>query len=117
MRHHGGVAEACIHGFAPGTCLICQSLDLAKPTAPARNWPRSGPRVVPKEAPRSSSPAILKLAALSVAVVAVIIVAWTVLHIVFAVLHILELVGVALVAGYLGWVAGVYHGHRTARRD
>ncbi len=51
------------------------------------------------------------------AVVAVIVVAWTVLHIVFAVLHILELVGVALVAGYLGWVAGVHHGHRTARQD
>ncbi|MDQ1428926.1 MAG: hypothetical protein QOK39_2402, partial [Acidimicrobiaceae bacterium] len=41
MRHHGGVATACIHGFAPGTCLICQTLD--------------GPRVA--EAPRAVAPA------------------------------------------------------------
>jgi hypothetical protein len=50
-------------------------------------------------------------------VVAVIVVAWTVLHLVFAVLHILELIGVAAIFGYLGWVVGVHHGHRTARRE
>jgi hypothetical protein len=72
---------------------------------------------VPKEAPGSGSPAVFKLIGLSVAVVAVIVVAWTVLHIVFAVLHLLELIGVALVAGYIGWLAGVFHGHRTSRRQ
>jgi hypothetical protein len=131
------MATACIHGFAPGTCLICQTLDAApdaadkKRTATARQSSvalnpvpaprpsrlRSGPRVVPKEAPRTSASAVFKLAGLAVAVIAVIVVAWTVLHIVFAVLHILELIGVGLVCGYLGWVAGVHHGHRTARRE
>jgi Flp pilus assembly protein TadB len=146
MRHHGGVANACIHGFAPGTCLICQTLDGAqdealKQRSPARRQTevvaapvtaraggrdgarmpspsrlRSGPRVVPKEAPGTSAATLLKLAGLAFAVVAVIVVAWTVLHIVFAVLHILELIGVALVAGYVGWVAGVHRGHRDARQ-
>jgi hypothetical protein len=136
MRHHGGVATACIHGFAPGTCLICQTLDAAPEAAPPKRTAaarqasvalnpspaprpsrlRTGPRVVPKEAPRTSVSAVFKLTMLAVAVIAVIVVAWTVLHIVFAVLHILELIGVAIVCGYLGWVAGVHHGHRTARR-
>jgi uncharacterized membrane protein len=71
---------------------------------------------VPKEAPRTSTSAVVKLLALAVAVVAIIVVAWTVLHIVFAVLHIIELIGVALVAGYLGWLAGVYHGRHSARK-
>jgi Flp pilus assembly protein TadB len=143
MRHHGGVANACIHGFAPGTCLICQTLDRAqdeapKPRSPARRQTevvaapvpardgarlpspsrlRSGPRVVPKEAPGTNAATLLKLAGLAFAVVAVIVVAWTVLHIVFAVLHVLELIGVALVAGYVGWVAGVHRGHRDARQN
>jgi hypothetical protein len=145
MRHHGEVAGTCIHGYAPGTCLICRTLDEPKgaklPTAakarpgrnlaaqavgdvPARSARRtavrteaSGPRVVPKEAPRAGSPTMLKLAALTIAVILVIVVAWTVLHLVLVVLHILELIGVALVAGYLGWVAGVHHGHRTAGKN
>src|SRR5690349_3541436 len=33
MRHHGGVASTCIHGFAPGTCLICQTLQGGSATA------------------------------------------------------------------------------------
>ena len=144
MRHHGGVAGTCIHGYAPGTCLICRTLDdpKAKTTKvakvrpgrdvatqasgdpPAQSARRTavrtepgGPRVVPKEAPRAGSPTMLKLAALTIAVILVIVVAWTVLHLVLVVLHILELIGVALVAGYLGWVAGVHHGRRTAGKD
>lgn len=144
MRHHGGVANECIHGFAPGSCLICQTLDAGKDEAPKRRSQarrqtevvvtatpvpsrsgsrlpstsrlRSGPRVVPKEAPGTNAATLLKLAGLAFAVLAVIVVAWTVLHIVFAVLHILELIGVALVAGYVGWVAGVHRGHRDARQ-
>ena len=115
MRHHRGVANAaCIHGYTPTTCLICQSLEPAKPSAPLA---RSGPRVVPEQAPRSSAPATLKLVGVAVVVVAVLLVAWTVLHLVLAVLHILELVGVALVAGYIGWAAGVHRGQRMSRRQ
>lgn len=142
MRHHGGVTGTCIHGFAPGTCLICQTLDGAetkrgrtkasvtqRQVTPATTAPavpavasehaatsrrRSGPRVLP-EAPRNgSSP--FKLAAVAVAVVAVVIVAWVALHVVFAVLRIVELIGVALIAGYLGWLAGVHRGRKDAGR-
>jgi hypothetical protein len=146
MRHHGGVASACIHGFAPGSCLICQTLNgskaavatkspkdgeapgdrkAAKALKPAKSAKvvkagraevASGPRVVPKEAARTGSPAVVKVLGLAVAVVAVIVVAWFALHLVFAVLHILELIGVALIAGYLGWAAGVHHGRKMARR-
>ncbi len=79
--------------------------------------PQSGPRVVPKEAPRTGSPTALKVMGLAIAVVVAIVLAWTALHLVFAVLHILELIGVAVIALYLGWVAGVHHGHKTAHRN
>jgi hypothetical protein len=59
----------------------------------------------------------MKLVVVAVAVIAVIVVSWTVLHIVFAVLHVIELIGVALVACYLGWLAGVHHGRATARKE
>jgi hypothetical protein len=145
MRHHGGVAATCIHGFDPGTCLICQTLDAGKndtdnndgagrkgrrtvtasrkaalaPTggaAPAVRSGRSGPRVVPQQAPAERSPRGLRLTGLAVALVIVLILAWVALHLVFAVLHIVELIGVALLAGYIGWLAGVYHGRRTSNR-
>ncbi len=145
MRHHGVVTGTCIHGYAPGTCLICQTLgpaqDVHTPPAPTRTAERrgkgrsgklavpevtsgsravakadTGPRVVPKEAPPTASPAIFKLIGLVVAVVVLIVVAWTALHLVFAVLHILELIGVAAIFGYLGYVVGDHHGHRKARR-
>lgn len=139
MRHHRGVASACIHGFAPGTCLICQTLDRptqtksapavrpatpGRPAAPGRPPARgrrapaqatTGPRVVPTQGPGTSG--AVKLLVLAVAVVGVIVVAWTVLHIVFAVIRVIELIGVALVAGYIGWLAGVWHGHRTAGKS
>ncbi|HEX3541403.1 MAG TPA: hypothetical protein VHT75_13295 [Acidimicrobiales bacterium] len=137
------MASACIHGFAPGSCLICQTLDRPSQTTnrPAQTLDRpsqttngrpggpapsprrpgrdrraapatTGPRVVPAQGPGTSG--AVKLLVLAVAVVAVIVVAWTVLHIVFAVIRVIELIGVALVAGYIGWLAGVWHGHRTA---
>lgn len=125
------MAGECIHGFAPGTCLICQTLDPpkgAKPTKAATRAakiadprpggqlePQSGPRVVPKAAPRTGSPAVLKVIGLAVAVVIVIVLAWAALHLVFAVLHIVELIGVGIIALYLGWVAGVHHGRKLAK--
>ena len=145
------MADACIHGFAPGSCLICQTLDAgtgkqaprregregrerregtegrAPRAATARRKaqltaapggalavPQSGPRVVPPEAPAERSSISLRLFGVAVAVIAVMILAWTLLHVVFAVLHLLELLGIALLAGYIGWRAGVYHGRRTA---
>ncbi|HEX3426771.1 MAG TPA: hypothetical protein VHT30_11605 [Acidimicrobiales bacterium] len=138
------MTSACIHGFAPGTCLICQTLDGSKdagskkqraaaskersaavipapspppPARPTRDRGRSGPRVVPTAAPETSTSAVVKLVVLAVAVIGVVVVAWTVLHLVLAVLHIIELIGVALLAGYLGWLAGVHHGRRSAHKQ
>lgn len=140
MRHHREVASTCIHGFAPGTCLICQTLEggdkpTAKPAAtaaaasnpparpaggrgvsrrPAAMTP-TGPRVVPPEAPTLRSSFGLRAIGAIIGLVVVIVLAWTAFHLVFAVLHILELIGVALVAGYIGWVAGNFHGRRNPR--
>lgn len=159
MRHHGGVTGACIHGFAPGTCLICQTLNSSKGIGdergdrddrgvggkkrsskqtsvaerpvpavvepaehPARRTSdkaagqqRGGPRVVPNEAPRTGS-SLFKLTTVVIGVVVVIVLAWVALHLVFAVIRILELIGVALVALYVGWLAGVHHGHKDVGR-
>lgn len=52
-----------------------------------------------------------------VAVVAAILVAWVALHLVLVVVHILELIGVAVIALYVGWLAGVHHGHKMASRQ
>jgi hypothetical protein len=41
---------------------------------------------------------------------------WWAFHLVLAVLHLLEVIAAALVAGYLGWVAGVHHGRRLERK-
>ena len=49
--------------------------------------------------------------------IVVFVVAWVALHLVFAVLHIVELIGVAIIAGYIGWLAGDRHGRRAARRE
>jgi hypothetical protein len=52
---------------------------------------------------------------LIVAVVALLAVWWA-FHLVLAVLHFLEVIAAALVAGYLGWVLGVHHGRRLERK-
>ena len=121
------MAGECIHGFAPGTCLICQTLEKPKVATTKRSKavvearsgaqvePHSGPRVVPKEAPRTGSH--VKIAGVVLGVIAVFVVGWIALHLVFAVLHIVELIGVAVIALYIGWLAGVRHGRRTARRN
>jgi Flp pilus assembly protein TadB len=106
LSHHGGVANTCIHGFAPGTCLICGTL-AGRPSPPLR----PDAIVAPRE--RRSSGVGLRVAGfLTIAVVALIAV-WIVAGFVFAVLRILEVVAVAVVAGGLGWRLGVRHGRHT----
>jgi Flp pilus assembly protein TadB len=135
MRQHGGVADTCIHGFASGTCLICQTLQGGPATAtkesskrrrsaqsapaPAVSVPgsRLSPEpvrpdaVVARRQPRTGL-GVRLVGFLILAIVAV-IAAWVVLGFVLAVLRILELVAVAVVAGWLGWKLGVRHGRRT----
>lgn len=134
MRQHGGVADTCIHGFASGTCLICQTLQSGPATAtkeassrgngkrrhrsasvPAEIRPGPAPvrpdAVQGRRQPRTGL-GVRLIGFLILAIVAV-IAAWVVLGFVLAVLRIVELVAVAVVAGWLGWKLGVRHGRRT----
>ena len=132
MRQHGDVASTCIHGFAPGTCLICQTLQggatTATKEAPGGNGAKRGRRPDPARAPaavpvrpdavikgdgrRGSGLGIKLLGLLVLAVVAVIGV-WIVVGFVLAVLRIVELIAAAVVAGWIGWSLGVRHGRRS----
>jgi Flp pilus assembly protein TadB len=129
MRQNGGVASTCIHGFAPGTCLICQTLQGGTATATKEDSGRgrqkrgrSDPapvavavrpdRVTPPE-PRHSSGLGLKMFGLLALAVVAIVGAWIIVGLVLAVLHIVELIAAALVAGWIGWMLGVHHGRRS----
>jgi Flp pilus assembly protein TadB len=139
MRQHGVVASTCIHGFAPGTCLICQTLQAGTTTATrvagagedrklARRTERG--RLARSEPPaRASTPlrpdAIvgppgshrshlgLRLIGFVVVAIAVLLAVSLVIGFVLSVLRILELVAVAALAGWIGWSLGVHHGRRT----
>jgi hypothetical protein len=129
MRQHGGVASTCIHGFAPGTCLICQTLQpgagtttkdagrkgrrVAQPVAPGKT-PVRPDAVISPGPPRRSSLGVRALGIFFLAV-AVLVAVWVVAGVVLAVLRILELVAVALVAGWIGWRLGVRHGRGMRR--
>jgi Flp pilus assembly protein TadB len=135
MRQHGGVADTCIHGFASGTCLICQTLQSGPATAtkeasaggngkrrrrsasvPAELRPAPTPAPVRPDAietrPARTGLGVRLVGFLILAIVAV-IAAWVVLGFVLAVLRIVEIVAAALVAGWVGWKLGVRHGRRT----
>ena len=139
MRQHGVVASTCIHGFAPGTCLICQTLQTGTTTATrvagagddrkrARREERSRPAgsmppalastplrpdgVLPP--PRSHGSHLgLRLIGFVVVAIAVLLAVSLVIGFVLSVLRILELVAVAALAGWIGWSLGVHHGRRT----
>jgi hypothetical protein len=135
MRQHGVVASPCIHGFAPGTCLICQTLEGPGASTTTKEAPpgpaalsvrrsavdlpdtrRAGRDIATEGRSRQGRSHRPRLLGLAVLVVLALVGAWIVLHLVFAVLHILELVAVGLIAAYLGYLVGVFHGRRTARR-
>jgi Flp pilus assembly protein TadB len=133
MRQHGGVASTCIHGFAPGTCLICKTLDSGPATATKEARPagrkagrRSASAGVPASAPAAIKPDAvvarrdirgsglgLRLVGFLIVALVALAAVWFVVGFVLAVLRILELVAVAVVAGWIGWKLGVRHGRRT----
>jgi hypothetical protein len=133
MRHHGVVATTCIHGFAPETCLICQTLGstATKTKEPklsrreARQADRAAANPVPAvRAPapvaRQQAPPTGSLGLRALGILFLIVVAffafWWVLHFVLGILHVLEIFAAAVVAGYLGYVIGVYRGRRSGTR-
>jgi hypothetical protein len=132
MRQHGGVADTCIHGFAPGTCLICQTLQGGASTATKQDTggarPKRGRRPDPLPTPaqvavrpdrvtpperRGSGGLGLKLFGVLVLAIVAIIGVWIIVGLVLAVLHIVELIAAALVAGWVGWTLGVHHGRHS----
>jgi hypothetical protein len=133
MRHHGVVATTCIHGFAPGTCLICQTLSpgtKVKEPKPSRRQAkaeakRSAATPVPAvrapspvARPEPARPGSTGLRALGVIFLIVLgfLAFWWVLHFVLGVLHVVEIFAAAAIAGYVGYRIGVYEGHRSAPR-
>ncbi len=135
MRHHGGVATTCIHGFAPGTCLICQTLApgtkvkepkqssrqakaeakrAAATPVPSVHTPAPATRPVPAPPPPGSTG--LKVLGAIFLIVLGFLAFWWVLHFVLGVLHVLEIFAAAAIAGYLGYRIGVHQGQRSATR-
>ena len=131
MRHHGVVATTCIHGFDPGTCLICQTLGSGTKTTE----PKQSRRQAKAEAKRAAAPPVpatrapapvarpepspsgsLGLRVLGVIFLVVLgfLAFWWVLHFVLGVLHVFEIFAAAAIAGYLGYRLGVYHGRKSA---
>lgn len=94
------MAATCPHGLAADECLICPR------PAQAEVVRRSGP------APTRRGHGTLHLATVGVAIVVIGLVAWGVAGILFAVLHVIELIVVALAAGWGGYRLGHYRGRR-----
>jgi Flp pilus assembly protein TadB len=134
MRHHGGVATTCIHGFASESCLICQTLGTAatktkEPKLSRREARAQADRAAANSVPalrapvpvaRQEPPATGSFGLRALGVIFLIVVAflafWWILHFVLGILHVLEIFAAAAIAGYLGYVIGVHRGRRSATR-
>lgn len=95
----------CPHGMTVSTCLICQTLE-PEPRGTRRGEARALGRS------RSGGGALVRLAV--VGVVLVLIGSWLV-ALAWTVLRLLQLVAVAVGAGWVGWRLGVRHGRRHPR--
>jgi hypothetical protein len=104
MEPMAGLSRStCPHGRTPATCLICQALDAGELPEARRRAPAD------RRTGRSLSWTVAKLAI--VAVLVVVIVSWAAAFL-WAAVRILELVAVAVVAGWVCWRLGVRHGRR-----
>ncbi len=99
--------STCPHGRTPSTCLICQALDASElPDARRR---RAAPET------RSGGSLTWTVAKFGiVAVVALVAISWAA-ALLWTALRVLELVAVAVVAGWICWHLGVRHGRRHPR--
>jgi hypothetical protein len=125
------MATTCIHGYPPGSCLICQTLGQGPDDPESGRTKTRRRRSNSVESPVAAAPATrptegpaparrgslgLRLTGLALAVVIAALVVWWVIGLVWAVLHVLEIVAAALAAGYIGFRLGTVHGRRSARR-
>lgn len=101
------MTATCRHGLAQGSCEICRVLGggSAEPARPegqrAPLWRSGG---------RGGGP--LRVGAGAVLVVVALVVVLQLMAAVWAVVHVLQLVAVALVAGWIGWRVGLVQGRR-----
>ena len=125
-------AASCIHGFAPGTCLICATLGAA-PAVPAaaaggasatttRRRPKAElaanapvPAANPARAVERAPRLHLGLAGTVVAVAVVLLLAWWLIGLVWGLLHVVELVAVGVGCLVVGYKTGVVVGRRQHR--
>ena len=107
------MADTCAHGLAPSQCLICATLgrSATSPTGGAGH-PVPAAGMAPEPAARRRGSVAVQVAGVVVALAAIGLVAWLVAGVVFALLHILELVAVAGVAGWVGYRIGRLRGPR-----
>ncbi len=96
--------RTCPHGNAPSTCLICQALDVSELSDSRR--PRATPA---RSAGRSLGWTVATFGI--VALVVLFVVSWAA-ALLWTVVRIVELVAVAVIAGWVCWRLGVRHGRR-----
>jgi hypothetical protein len=122
----------CPHGFTPAECLICRTLG-TQPQVQVEtgNRPTAGPApppglaVAPAARPARSDPARspdgpgrpprshgTHVALVVAGLVAIGVVAWIVVSVVFTLLHVIELLLVAALAGWVGYRVGYFRGRR-----
>ena len=95
-----GVAALCPHGLPASECLICPTLPRVATTGQT-----------PQPHPRTS----VHVAGLMAVIAIIGVAAWIVAGVVFAILHVLELVAVGAVAGWVGYRVGYFQGRRSGR--
>jgi Flp pilus assembly protein TadB len=96
-------STTCPHGLPRASCEICRVLEPASLDARPRRPARRG----------SGLPGNLATVVI-LAVVGVVVVGWVAAAF-FAILHIVELLAVALGAGWVGFKLGVHQGRRSRR--
>jgi hypothetical protein len=121
MRHHGGVATTtCIHGFPPGQCLICQTLQDGKDQGRRRAGPTAvkpqrapvRPDAVLAERPAPHRSLAWRAGGVLLVIALVVLLAGWIAGLAFTILRTIELGVTALVAGWVGYRIGLYRGRR-----
>ncbi len=114
----------CLHGQAPGSCLICQTLATKPAEAPKPKpekahrlgrAPRSLPALGPEDRGPDRPARRFSVAGALALLLATVIVVWVVVAALWSTFRIVEFALVAAAAGWLGWRLGVWHGRRIGR--
>jgi Flp pilus assembly protein TadB len=100
--------SVCAHGMTASTCLICRTLE---PDGRRSRKPEKSPGDTRRVASSARSTGTWLVV---VAVVFVLAASWL-MALAWALFRVVQLVAVAVIAGWVGWHLGVRHGRR--RRD